>query len=315
MPKKLYVDISYLNKIAQQTGFKTEMLEKVYRLIHLMHAIESLPKINKTLSLKGGTATNFIYYKIPRLSVDIDLNYVGAVDKEKMIKQRKIIEKILLKQFKIAGYRIKVLHSYIITRYLLKYKNVFGGADQIKIEINYLDRVPTTKIIRRKFKHFFDVESFEVNTYPIEELLAGKICALIQREQPRDLFDVYMLEKEKINLPLQRKLLVFYYSKVGDFRNIKVSEICEGIDEEKVKRYLKPLLSKKEDFNLSKAKKEVLEFISKLVRLTKTEKEFVKELYDNRSFKPGRLFGKIKINPELKEHPSIKLVLRKLEKR
>ena len=71
---------------AQATGFRPDVLEKVAHLLGLLDAMRSHPFLKGKLVLKGGTALNLCVFDVPRLSVDIDLNYVGAEDRESMVK-------------------------------------------------------------------------------------------------------------------------------------------------------------------------------------------------------------------------------------
>jgi len=63
---------------AQETGFRPEILEKVIHLLQLLETIQSHPDLQGHLVLKGGTALNLFLFDVPRLSVDIDLNYIGG---------------------------------------------------------------------------------------------------------------------------------------------------------------------------------------------------------------------------------------------
>ena len=62
----------------EATGFQPEFLEKTFHLLALLDAVNSHPFLRGKLALKGGTALNLFVFDVPRLSVDIDLNYVGA---------------------------------------------------------------------------------------------------------------------------------------------------------------------------------------------------------------------------------------------
>ena len=64
------------------------MLEKVIQLLHLLEASQAHPFLKNRWALKGGTALNLFVFDVPRLSVDIDLNYVGAADRETMMVER-----------------------------------------------------------------------------------------------------------------------------------------------------------------------------------------------------------------------------------
>ena len=69
-----------LETVAETTGFRAEVLEKVIHLLNLLDGFRSHPFLNNRLVLKGGTALNLFYFNLPRLSVDIDLNYIGAAE-------------------------------------------------------------------------------------------------------------------------------------------------------------------------------------------------------------------------------------------
>ena len=77
---------------AEMTGFRPDMLEKAAHLLGLLDALRSHPFLKKKLVLKGGTALNLFIFDVPRLSVDIDLNYVGAVDRDGMLAERPKVE-------------------------------------------------------------------------------------------------------------------------------------------------------------------------------------------------------------------------------
>ena len=77
---------------SQVTGFRPEVLEKVIQLLNLLEGFNRHPFLKDRLTLKGGTALNLFVFDLPRLSVDIDLNYIGAVDRETMMVERPKIE-------------------------------------------------------------------------------------------------------------------------------------------------------------------------------------------------------------------------------
>ena len=63
---------------AKTSHYKPEILEKVYRLLLALEQFMSVPYLRERLVLKGGTALNlFCFNEVPRMSVDIDLNYIG----------------------------------------------------------------------------------------------------------------------------------------------------------------------------------------------------------------------------------------------
>jgi predicted nucleotidyltransferase component of viral defense system len=68
-------------------------LEKVIRLRQLLIEFRKHPFLRERLVLKGGTAVNLFYLELSRLSVDIDLNYIGQLDREEMQRERSEIVK------------------------------------------------------------------------------------------------------------------------------------------------------------------------------------------------------------------------------
>lgn len=67
--------------VARANGFNAEVVEKVFHLTHLLNVLNTHPSLKGRWVLKGGTALNLFVLRHPRLSVDIDLNYVGALER------------------------------------------------------------------------------------------------------------------------------------------------------------------------------------------------------------------------------------------
>ena len=80
---------------AEQAGFRPEILEKVIRLLSLLDGLRSHPFLKGRIALKGGTALNLFIFDVPRLSVDIDLNYVAAADRETMLTERPRVDEAI----------------------------------------------------------------------------------------------------------------------------------------------------------------------------------------------------------------------------
>ena len=70
---------------ALETGFRPEIMEKVWHLMAILNGISIHPFLKDRLVLKGGPALNLFFFDLPRLSVDIDLNYVGKYSREEML--------------------------------------------------------------------------------------------------------------------------------------------------------------------------------------------------------------------------------------
>lgn len=85
-----------LQQEAANTGFKMEHLEKVHLLMDLLNDLVTFPQLKDKFVLKGGTALNLFVFQLPRLSVDIDLNYIGSVDREVMLSERPLLQKAII---------------------------------------------------------------------------------------------------------------------------------------------------------------------------------------------------------------------------
>ena len=102
------IDISSKNIVivSKETNFIKDNLEKVFRLINILEIIYT-SKFKDKLVLKGGTAINLLYMNVPRLSVDIDLDYIGQ-SKEEM----------LLDRMELKNYINSLLscHNYVLSK-------------------------------------------------------------------------------------------------------------------------------------------------------------------------------------------------------
>ena len=74
-----------LARSAAQMGFVRDTFEKVARLEEVLNFLNTEPFLKDHLRLKGGTAINLTIFSLPRLSVDIDMDYVPNDDLEELL--------------------------------------------------------------------------------------------------------------------------------------------------------------------------------------------------------------------------------------
>jgi len=140
---------AYFTRLAGRTGFKSDSLEKVYRLMTILERIQTMSELSDSLALKGGTAIQGLVFGFKRLSVDVDLNYIGSLDREIMQKDRAEIREALMILFKDLGYEAdRPVSMYAEEQFNIHFKNCGGGADRLKIEINYLERMPVAGTVK-----------------------------------------------------------------------------------------------------------------------------------------------------------------------
>src|SRR3990167_1658543 len=132
-----------LNRKSGHTGFRVGIGEKVWALMNVLKVINAHPFLQERLVLKGGTALNLFVFDLPRLSVDINLNYIGMPDREGMMSERPLIEKALEAVFQrenLTIHRIPTKHAG--GKWQLKYQGVLGNQGNLEVDLNFMFRIP-----------------------------------------------------------------------------------------------------------------------------------------------------------------------------
>ena len=181
--------------------------------------VQLIPFVNAEtcFALKGGTAINFFVRNFPRLSVDIDLVYVPVEDRETSLhginaalqrmadKIRRSMPTAQVTERKIAG-------QNLVVKLTVRVPNV----GEAKIEPNVVLRGvvhPTTErtLVPRAVEAFG--RSAAIRTLSLAELYGGKLCAALDRQHPRDLFDVHgLFQAEGITDEIRRAFVIFLAS-------------------------------------------------------------------------------------------------------
>ena len=164
-----------------------------YRQVQLL--ILALPYVAREtcFALKGGTAINLFHLPMPRLSVDIDLTYLPLEERgTSLVNARAALQRIVEDMMQSSP-RLKAQLQVGNNNELRAL--VHGLEVQIKIELSPVFRgsihVPTDMDIHDEVEREFGFASISVLQKP--DLYGGKICAAVDRQHPRDLFDIKML--------------------------------------------------------------------------------------------------------------------------
>jgi len=182
--------LEYLERCAAQTGYQVPALEKVVRLGVLAGDIARHPFLGQALLLKGGTALNLCFGTPRRLSVDLDYNYVGQLNRESMLVDRPRIEQDLVGLAQRQGFLVQ--HSadtYAGRKLYLNYTSVLGPPARIEVDVNYLFRLPIAGIQMGMMWQPGELESPRVRMVGLGEIVAGKLLALLSRTAARDAWD------------------------------------------------------------------------------------------------------------------------------
>jgi predicted nucleotidyltransferase component of viral defense system len=309
-----------LLKEAKQMGYRPEILEKVYHLLDIFKQFLSIPYLQERLVLKGGTALNLFYFdRLPRLSVDIDLNYIGHLDRSKMLKDKIIIieavHKVLLQnQFEL--YRSPMRHAG--GKMVWFYNSVLGQRGALEIDINFMYRRPLYAVVYRTAKINRLNDDWQASVLDIHELAAGKLSALFNRNASRDLFDAhYLLTKTTLDFKKLREVLIPYLAMTKvDIATLVPQSIDYDLTD--LKNRLFPVMHQQElprgsatlkiwAKNMITGLKEELE---KIIPLHKNEVEFINNIRNKGLIQPELITDDLELGLRIKTHPAILWVAR-----
>ena len=190
---------------------KNPYFDQVHLLVTLLPHVADQP----CFALKGGTAINLFVRDLPRLSVDIDLAYLPVEDRETSLTAIDRALKAMAGNIARAVPGVNV-HGKVLSGTAGWFKFVVEqNGITVKIEVTPVLRgsvYPSTlREITPKAQSLFG--HAQVQTLSFEDLYAGKLCAALDRQHPRDLFDVrLLLVTEGITSCLKDALLVYLLS-------------------------------------------------------------------------------------------------------
>jgi predicted nucleotidyltransferase component of viral defense system len=192
------------------------MLERsnpYYRQVAIL--LDVLPLVAKEacFALKGGTAINLFLRDLPRLSVDIDLTYLPVQDRSTSLAEiGAALERIAMDIERILqGVRVQLRRQdgQVIKLFVAR------DGVQVKIEVSPVLRGAVRTPVRRSVSPAVAAQFGEVEVLVLHahDIYAGKLCAALDRQHPRDLFDVQrLLESEGVDDDLLEVFLVYLAS-------------------------------------------------------------------------------------------------------
>ncbi|GGI27438.1 hypothetical protein GCM10010987_44390 [Bradyrhizobium guangdongense] len=179
--------------------------------------IETIPFVaaEPDFALKGGTAINLFHRDMPRLSVDIDLTYLPVAPRPESLAAIDAAMKRMTEAIRkgLPGARLTEVvnpREKIVTKLTVQ-----KGDAQIKIEITPVIRgcvfEPELRDVSPSVEETFGFAQMKVVSFA--DLYAGKLVAALDRQHPRDLFDVRdLLANEGITDDLRKAFIVYLIS-------------------------------------------------------------------------------------------------------
>ncbi len=219
--------------LSTASSFTARTVDKVERLLEVLDALRDDPLLGSVFVLHGGTALNVFSDELPRLSVDVDLMYVGQLEVSAMQTERPRVDARLREVVGKLGYAVKATNDeHSGQTYRLRYSDEY-----IKIDVTYLARVALLDPVEQTCPMCSPLVSFPV--LDRRELVAGKVKALMERTASRDLYDLARIAASNPNAmddPLLRALVIRAISTADSFPAVKdpvdaLSRFAEPSDE------------------------------------------------------------------------------------
>lgn len=191
------------------------LLDAYRQQVTLLVRVLPLVASESDFALKGGTAINLFIRDLPRLSVDIDLTYLPVADRPPSLlaieaAMLRIADKITvgIKGAKVTPGRLQPDDK--VTKLVVRHEGV-----QIKIEVTPVLRgalyAAEVRAVAPRVEEIFGFAEIQVTSFA--DLYAGKIVAALDRQHPRDLFDVRdLLANEGIDDALRSAFLIYVLS-------------------------------------------------------------------------------------------------------
>lgn len=299
----------YLDGLASDTGFRRETLEKVLRLGELLADVSGHPLLSSALALKGGTALNLCFGSPARLSVDLDFNYIGSVDRSRMLEERPLVERAVQQIASGRGYQIqKSRDEHAGRKYFLTYGSASGSPDRVEVDLNFLHRVPLQPVSARKLWQPGSGDEPIANTVSLEEICGGKLCALLDRSMPRDLYDARRLPEiagHILESALFRALFIAMAAVLDHPLHAYGRDRLERVTDEDVRSQLHPMLSGDERPAADELQEGAWRVVAPLLSLSEPEREFTDKIQLG-ELEPELLFpDEPEMVGRLRQHPAL----------
>lgn len=179
--------------------------------------IDLIPSIavDTDFALKGGTAINLFYLDMPRLSVDLDLVYLPVMDREDSMvaidHKLKQLQTLIQKRYPHIKIEARPSSPALSRQILCKQQDT-----QVKIEVNIIIRGTLYPVLQKSLTQGVQDDfkkGAQMQVVSIEDLYGSKICAALDRQHPRDLYDMMLfLEKEVITRKMFNAFLFYLIS-------------------------------------------------------------------------------------------------------
>ena len=234
---------------SKKKGIPKTTIDKDWILGHFLNTMYSFAEIQNNFVFKGGTCLRKCYVKDYRFSEDLDFTLLN----EKLIIDKKLISKFIYEAQKVCGAKFHLLKINEPKQDKPGYEIIikFWGADhkihqkptspaskwhsKIKLDISVSEELVLKPENKKIFHPYSDSKFIDnvIPVYSINEIIAEKLRSLIQRNRPRDIYDVWNLSKiiDKKEYSIIKNTLF----KKSENKHIKISGVNDFINDDKGK--------------------------------------------------------------------------------
>jgi predicted nucleotidyltransferase component of viral defense system len=264
--------------------------------------------------LKGGTALNLFVFDVPRLSVDIDLNYIGALERETMLAERPVVERSIEAVAGRMGLTLRRApeDAHAGGKWRLWYESALGQGGTLELDINYMYRAPLWPIEVLDSRSVGSRQVRQIPVLDIHELAAGKLSALLARGASRDLFDAHhLLTRHTLDRSRLRTAFVLYGAmNRRDWREVTLDDV--QFQPQELQNRLIPVIGGDQTSGTSNTSRwaqqlveECRDALSILLPLAAAEQEFLDRLLDHGEIRTDVLDLDQRLSAIVQQHPAL----------
>lgn len=321
----MIVSKEQLLKEKQASGYRQEIIEKVIWLMEILNAIADDSYLTTRLALKGGTALNLFHFDLPRLSVDADLNYIGAVDRSTMLEERPEVENRIKRLFERIGLTmLRNPREHAGGKMVWRYPSSLGNQGNIEVDINYMYRAPLLPVEQRESIIMAGRQVTNIQILDIHELAAGKLTALLERQTGRDFFDANELFKyAKVDISKLRVIFTIYSAMCSKKDMLSLTSDGITVDRRDLKNKLIPVMKNNFCEGFPSAKEWTTAIINNvrkgfenLLPYTPSEADFIRAVVNGIGVKPELFIDNeslVDLNL-IKKHPALLWAKKRMKK-
>ncbi len=314
-----------LLKEKQISGYRQEIIEKVIWLMEILNAIADDSYLTTRLALKGGTALNLFHFDLPRLSVDADLNYIGAIDRSTMLEERPEVENRIKRLFERLGLTmLRNPREHAGGKMVWRYPSSLGNQGNIEVDINFMYRAPLLPVEQRDSITMAGRQVTNLQILDIHELAAGKLTALLERQTGRDFFDANELFKyTKIDKSKLRIIFILYSAMCSKKDMLSLTSDDITVDHSDLKNKLIPVMKNNFCEGFSSVKEWTTAIINNarkgfenLLPYTPSEADFIRAVVNGIGVKPELFIDNeslVDFNL-IKKHPALLWAKKRMKK-